>query len=71
MLFRSLGKSGICHNIAKQPSLIEPEDFRSIEDAELIYRGDLKKYRSYIAELRADANMSENKTIPLYSNETA
>ncbi len=66
-----LGKSGICHNIAKQPSLIEPEDFRSIEDAELIYRGDLKKYRSYIAELRADANMSENKTIPLYSDETA
>ncbi len=66
-----LGKSGICHNIAKQPSLIEPEDFRSIEGAELIYRGDLKKYRSYISEIRANANMSENKTIPLYSNETA
>lgn len=66
-----LGKSGICHNIAKQPSLIEPEDFRGIEDAELIYRGDLKKYRSYITEMRANANMSESKTIPLYSDETA
>lgn len=62
-----MGKSGICHNIAKQPSLIEPEDFRGLDGAELIYRGDLKKYRSYITELRA----SENGTVPLYNSETA
>ena len=43
-----LGKSGINHDIKKHPSLIEPEDFRSIQSAELVYRGDLKKYRSYV-----------------------
>ena len=45
-----LGKSGIKHDIKKHPSLIEPEDFRSITGAELIYRGDLKRYRSFISE---------------------
>lgn len=45
-----LGKSGIKHDIRKHPSLIEPEDFRSITGAELIYRGDLKRYRSFISE---------------------
>lgn len=45
-----LGKSGVEHNIKKHPSLVEPEDFRSIAGAELIFRGDLKKYRSFIAE---------------------
>lgn len=45
-----LGKSGVEHNIKKHPSLVEPEDFRSIAGAELIYRGDLKKYRSFISE---------------------
>ena len=43
-----LGKSGVNHNIKKHPSLIEPEDFRSIRGAELVYRGDLKKYRSFV-----------------------
>lgn len=45
-----LGKSGVQHDIKKHPSLIEPEDFRSISGAELVFRGDLKKYRSFIAE---------------------
>lgn len=49
-----LGKSGIDHNIKKHPSLVEPEDFRSITDAELIYRGDLKHYRSFISEKLSD-----------------
>lgn len=44
-----LGKSGIVHDIKKHPSLIEPENFRSIRDAELIYKGDLKKYREFIS----------------------
>lgn len=59
-----LGKSGVKHNIDKQPSLIEPEDFRSIEGAELVYRGDLKKYRDYITE-------KNGGTAPLYGSETA
>ncbi|MDE5577065.1 MAG: hypothetical protein K2J11_06735 [Oscillospiraceae bacterium] len=59
-----LGKSGVKHNIDKQPSLIEPEDFRSIEGAELVYRGDLKKYRDYITE-------KNSGTVPLYGTETA
>lgn len=59
-----LGKSGVKHNIDKQPSLIEPEDFRSIEGAELVYRGDLKKYRDYITE-------KNGGTVPLYGIETA
>lgn len=59
-----LGKSGVKHNIDKQPSLIEPEDFRSIEGAELVYRGDLKKYRDYITE-------KNGGTVPLYGTETA
>lgn len=66
-----LGKSGVCHNIAKQPSLIEPEDFRCLKDAELIYRGDLKKYRSCITEIRAGKNLSENGSMPLCNDETA
>ena len=45
-----LGKSGVQHNIKKHPSLVEPEDFRCISGAELVFRGDLKKYRSFIAE---------------------
>ena len=49
-----LGKSGIEHDFKKHPSLIEPEDFRSITGADLIYRGDLKKYRSFIAEKLSD-----------------
>lgn len=56
-----LGKSGIDHDIKKHPSLVEPEDFRSIKGAELIYRGDLKKYRDYIISIRE----KENATIPL------
>lgn len=59
-----LGKSGVKHNIDKQPSLIEPEDFRSIESAELVYRGDLKKYRDYIME-------KNGGTVPLCGIETA
>lgn len=59
-----LGKSGVKHNIDKQPSLIEPEDFRSIEGAELVYRGDLKKYRDYITE-------KNGGTVPLCGIETA
>ncbi|MBP1561775.1 MAG: hypothetical protein J6C96_11140 [Oscillospiraceae bacterium] len=45
-----LGKSGINHNIKKHPNLFEPEDFRSITGAELIYKGDLKEYRKTVAE---------------------
>ena len=45
-----LGKSGVQHNINKDPSLVEPEDLRWISGAELVFRGDLKKYRSFIAE---------------------
>lgn len=59
-----LGKSGVKHNIDKQPSLIEPEDFRSIEGAELVYRGDLKKYRDCITE-------KNGGTVPLCGSETA
>ena len=59
-----LGKSGVKHNIDKQPSLIEPEDFRSIEGAELVYRGDLKKYRDYITE-------KNGGTVPLCGSETS
>ena len=66
-----LGKSGVSHNINKQPSLIEPEDFRSIEDAELIYRGDLKKYRDYINELHGRPDMPKNGVVPLSNDETA
>lgn len=62
-----LGKSGIDHNIKKQPSLIEPEDFRSIAGAELIYRGDLKKYRQYIMKIRSEESVPE----PLEKSETA
>ena len=54
-----LGKSGIEHDFQKHPSLIEPEDFRSITGAELIYRGDLKKYRSFITEKLSDPTTSE------------
>ena len=59
-----LGKSGVKHNIDKQPSLIEPEDFRSIEGAELVYRGDLKKYRDCITK-------KNGGTVPLSGSETA
>lgn len=59
-----LGKSGVKHNIDKQPSLIEPEDFRSIEGAELVYRGDMKKYRDYITK-------KNGGTVPLSGSETA
>ena len=56
-----LGKSGINHDIKKHPSLIEPEDFRSIQGAELVYRGDLKKYRSYVlANLAANFSGEEH-----------
>lgn len=61
-----LGKSGIEHDIKKHPSLIEPEDFRSINNAELIYIGDLKKYREYISSLQI-----EHKKIPIVHSETA
>ena len=44
-----LGKSGVKHDIQKHPSLVEPEDFRWISGAELVFRGDLKKYRSFIS----------------------
>ena len=54
-----LGKSGINHDIKKHPSLIEPDDFRSIQGAELVYRGDLKKYRSYVLANLA-ANLAAN-----------
>lgn len=53
-----LGKSGIKHDIKKHPSLIEPENFRSIRNAELIYKGDLKKYRSFIEEKYSTAENS-------------
>ena len=62
-----LGKSGINHDIKKHPSLLEPEDFRSIKGAELIYCGDLKKYRDYIAKTRIE----HNGTVPVIHEETA
>lgn len=55
-----LGKSGIEHDIKKHPSLIEPENFRSIRSAELIYKGDLKKYRQFISEKLLDELFREN-----------
>ncbi len=61
-----LGKSGINHDIKKHPSLVEPEDFRSIKNAELIYRGDLKKYREYIIKIREE----KNGTLPLVSSDS-
>ena len=62
-----LGKTGVSHDIKKHPSLIEPEDFRSIKNAELIYRGDLKKYRDYIVKTRIE----HNGTVPIIHGETA
>lgn len=59
-----LGKSGISHDIKKHPSLIEPENFRSIQSAELIYKGDLKKYRSFVKEkYSSDIRCRSNKNI--------
>lgn len=66
-----LGKSGVSHNIKKQPSLIEPEDFRSISGAELIYRGDMKKYRDYINGLRSGNSPMKNETAQFLNSETA
>lgn len=66
-----LGKSGVSHNIKKQPSLIEPEDFRSISGAELIYRGDMKKYRDYINGLRSGNGPMKNETAQFFNSETA
>lgn len=62
-----LGKTGIVNDLKKHPSLIEPEDFRSVKSAELIYKGDLKKYRDYISKIK------ENKDgkIPVINSETA
>lgn len=62
-----LGKSGIVNDMKKHPSLIEPEDFRSVKGAELIYRGDLKKYREYITQARKN----RNGKVPILSSETA
>ena len=55
------------YSFKKHPSLIEPEDFRSIKNAELIYRGDLKKYRDYIVKTRIE----HNGTVPIIHGETA
>lgn len=45
-----LGKSGVDHNINKHPSLIEPEDFRYLLNSEIIYKGNLKEYRKFMAD---------------------
>lgn len=55
-----LGKSGIQHGITKHPYLVEPEDLRSINNAELIYIGDLKKYREYISSFQIEHSTIAN-----------
>jgi hypothetical protein len=50
-----LGKSGVEHNINKHPALVEPEDFRHIPGAELIYRGNLKKYQDFVLSKKSYA----------------
>lgn len=62
-----LGKTGIVNDMKKHPSLVEPEDFRSIKGAELIYKGDLKKYRDYIKQMRE----KQDGKIPALHSETA
>lgn len=62
-----LGKSGIVNDMKKHPSLIEPEDLRSVKGAELIYKGDLKKYRDYIKQMKK----SSEGEIPAIQIETA
>lgn len=62
-----LGKSGIAKDMKKHPSLIEPEDFRSLKGAELIYRGDLKKYREYIFKV----HKNRREITPITKSETA
>ncbi len=62
-----LGKTGIANDLKKHPSLVEPEDFRSVKGAELIYKGDLKKYRDYIKQMRE----KKDGKIPVLQTETA
>ena len=62
-----LGKSGIVNDLKKHPSLVEPEDFRSVKGAELIYKGDLKKYRDYIKAIHEE----RDGKIPVLQSETA
>ena len=63
-----LGKSGIVNDMKKHPSLIEPEDFRSVKGAELIYKGDLKLYRDYIKNIKAKRRDGK---VPALHSETA
>jgi hypothetical protein len=62
-----LGKTGIVNDLKKHPSLIEPEDFRSVKGAELIYKGDLKKYRDYIKKMKE----KDGGKVPAFNCETA
>lgn len=58
-----LGKSGVEHDIKMHPSLIEPENFRSLRNAELIYKGDMKKYREFITEHFPQKKSADEKTV--------
>jgi hypothetical protein len=60
-----LGKSGIEHNFKKHLSLIEPEDLRYIEKAELFYRGNLKDYHDFLKSMK---NNNADKKISLIKN---
>jgi hypothetical protein len=53
-----LGKSGVEHNINKHPALVEPEDFRHIPGAELIYSGNLKEYQNHVRAKKDGASMN-------------
>jgi hypothetical protein len=37
-------------NLKKHPSLVRPDDFRHSIETELIYSGNLKKYRDFVSD---------------------
>lgn len=50
---------------SKLPEIIKPEDFKKIDNMELIYKGKLRKYRSRIRRLKAaEKYISPKITIP-------
>ena len=64
-----LGKTGIDHNFKKHLSLIEPEDLRNIEEAELFYKGNLKEYPEFLKNLKnKETDADARKTISLIKN---
>lgn len=56
-----LGKSGILLENKKHQSLVQPDDLRYIDNAELFYRGNLKDYPKFLEQLRRCENSEDNE----------